>query len=176
MRQLRRVWSYEAVSNPQYIDGWRIDVGPDGVAASSEYGGSLVLFASGAIMSGGCDVPSNIVHVLNVELAKVRGATTDSGVNNKREVWIVERDGRPEKLMTLHLGQLRVTEREWELLCFRHFSKYWFQDAGLRALRALSPEQRRAAFDALAAKCGEPPSGLLAGSPETASRLGQRTK
>lgn len=59
------------MTNPQFVDGWRIDVSPDGAAASCPDGGSLVLFVSGRIMSGGCDVPGNIVQVLKVELAKL---------------------------------------------------------------------------------------------------------
>jgi hypothetical protein len=59
--------------DPQFLDGWRLDIGDDGVAASHPDGGSLVLFASGRIMSGGCDVPGNVVQVLRVELAKLSG-------------------------------------------------------------------------------------------------------
>ena len=62
------------MTEPQYLDGWRIDVGPDGVAASDDAGSSLIIMASGRIMSaGGCDVPGNVVQLLKAELAKLAG-------------------------------------------------------------------------------------------------------
>ncbi len=60
--------------SPHHLDGWRIDIGPDGVAASHPDGGSLVLFASGRVVSGGCDVPASVVRVMRAELEKMRGA------------------------------------------------------------------------------------------------------
>jgi hypothetical protein len=57
----------------QHLSGWRIEIGPDGVAASNADGGSLILFASGRVVSGGCDVPAEIVRALRVELAKMQG-------------------------------------------------------------------------------------------------------
>ena len=57
--------------SPHHLDGWRIDIGPDGVAASHPDGGSLVLFASGRVVSGGCDVPASVVQVMRAELAKL---------------------------------------------------------------------------------------------------------
>lgn len=59
------------MNEPQYVDGWRIDTGPDGVAASHPNCGTIVILASGKIMSGGCEVPGEIVQVLRTELAKM---------------------------------------------------------------------------------------------------------
>jgi hypothetical protein len=53
------------------IDGWPISVGEDAVCVQGPDLGSLILFQSGRIMSGGCDVPGHVVQAMRVELAKL---------------------------------------------------------------------------------------------------------
>lgn len=60
----------------ELVDGWTIDIGPDTVAAQHPQGGTLVFFVNGRVLSGGCDVPPNVVEAMRAELARLASGET----------------------------------------------------------------------------------------------------